>query len=218
MVKREDGIIRKKKLLKAATKVFASKGFKNATVAEICKAAKSNVASVNYYFGSKENLYAEVWKNAFGKLSKIFPIDYNLEPDTSLEEKLRIHIKALLNRMFGLGTLGNESQILLIEITNPTDVITDLKRNAIKPLRDKLVKIIQGLLGKNATEQEVIFCSISIFHQCFGYSFKRGLLPKQLRSMNKTELIESLAEHVTLFSLAGIAEIKKRIYKKIENP
>ena len=65
MSKRKDGIERKAQLLESATKVFAEKGYRDTTVADICKAANSNTASVNYYFGSKEELYAEVWKSAF---------------------------------------------------------------------------------------------------------------------------------------------------------
>ncbi|MDH4203877.1 MAG: TetR family transcriptional regulator, partial [Phycisphaerae bacterium] len=64
MGKRKDGLDRKAQLLEAATKVFARKGYDKTTVADICQTAKSNTASVNYYFGSKEELYAEVWTAA----------------------------------------------------------------------------------------------------------------------------------------------------------
>ena len=42
------------KLLEAAGRVFAEKGFQKATVREIVKAAGlRNIAAVNYYFGDK---------------------------------------------------------------------------------------------------------------------------------------------------------------------
>ena len=52
-------------LLKVACKVFADKGYRKATIAEICKRAGVNIAAVNYYFRSKERLYVEAWRAAF---------------------------------------------------------------------------------------------------------------------------------------------------------
>jgi AcrR family transcriptional regulator len=41
------------RVLNAAGLIFAEKGFKDATVREICSAAGVNLASVNYYFRDK---------------------------------------------------------------------------------------------------------------------------------------------------------------------
>ena len=52
------------RLLEAAERVFAEKGYKAASVREICKQAGLNIAGVNYYFGDKERLYIEAVKYA----------------------------------------------------------------------------------------------------------------------------------------------------------
>ena len=49
----------KNRILLAAGRIFADKGFRCSTVREICDAADVNIASVNYYFGDKKNLYQE---------------------------------------------------------------------------------------------------------------------------------------------------------------
>lgn len=51
----------KQNLLDAAQKLFAEHGFRRTSVRDIAKEAGSNVAAVNYHFGSKENLYREVF-------------------------------------------------------------------------------------------------------------------------------------------------------------
>lgn len=57
---RSDGRSTRAVVLEAAGKVFAERGFAEATSKEICERAGTNGAAVNYYFGGKEGLYEEV--------------------------------------------------------------------------------------------------------------------------------------------------------------
>jgi AcrR family transcriptional regulator len=51
------------RLLDAAEELFCEHGFYDTSVRKIAARAKCNIASVNYYFGSKEKLYIEVWRH-----------------------------------------------------------------------------------------------------------------------------------------------------------
>ena len=50
------------RLLDAAEQLFAENGFEGASVRDIAATAGCNIAAVNYYFGSKDKLYTEVWR------------------------------------------------------------------------------------------------------------------------------------------------------------
>jgi len=52
------------RLLDAARRLFAERGFEDVTVREICREAGANLALVNYYFGDKLGLYLEVVNQA----------------------------------------------------------------------------------------------------------------------------------------------------------
>ncbi|MBI3492350.1 MAG: helix-turn-helix transcriptional regulator, partial [Acidobacteria bacterium] len=52
------------RLLRAAERLFADRGFKKVTVRDICRVARANVAAVNYHFGDKLGLYREVLQSA----------------------------------------------------------------------------------------------------------------------------------------------------------
>lgn len=210
MGKRKDGLERKNLLLEGATKVFAKKGFRNTTIADICGEANSNMASVNYYFGSKDELYAEVWKNAFQASIEKYPPYMEVSPDAPVEDRLRALIRSFLHRMLDSGELGYAGQILLMELANPTDVIEQVKHDAIEPLRAKMIAVLRQLLGEKADERDIAFCAMSVIHQCMGFGFRHGKLPPPLRGFEIDGLHEALTEHITRFSLAGIAAIKKR--------
>ena len=91
----------KDRLLAAASAVFADKGYREATVAEICKAADANIAAVNYHFGNKGALYDVVWHHVFDLASSAYPIDGSLPPENPvLEDYIYSYANALLHRIF----------------------------------------------------------------------------------------------------------------------
>lgn len=60
------------KIIEAARILFADLGYDGTSVREIAKAAEVNVASVNYYFTSKENLYLEIIRSGYKECAQGF--------------------------------------------------------------------------------------------------------------------------------------------------
>ena len=60
---RSDGVEARNRLLDAALKLFADKGFSQTSTREIAQAAQANLASISYYFGDKEGLYRAVFED-----------------------------------------------------------------------------------------------------------------------------------------------------------
>jgi AcrR family transcriptional regulator len=59
----------KRKLLDSAERLFADKGFEAVSVRDITQAAKTNVAAVNYHFGSRDELVTLVMMRYMGPVT-----------------------------------------------------------------------------------------------------------------------------------------------------
>lgn len=88
----------KERLLEAAHSLFAERGYHNATVRDIAARARTNLASINYYFRSKDDLYREVMHRSYRKIVETAQVGAETicERGTSPEEKLRLFVRGLI--------------------------------------------------------------------------------------------------------------------------
>lgn len=208
--KRNDGLETRGRLLDAAGAIFADKGFRDATTAEICRRANANIAAVNYHFGGKERLYVETWRHAFERSLAAHPPDGGVPPTAPAEERLRGQIKALLLRIMDPANL--DFAIGHREMTNPTGLLAEVMRRSIDPLRLAVESVVRELLGTQATDLRVRLCETSIHAQCFSpltldRRRRRRASAKAFGPPPPAVDADVLAEHVFRFSLAGIREV-----------
>lgn len=205
---RMDGHQTRKKLLAAASEIFAKKGFWETTNADICQMADVNTASVNYHFGGKENLYVQAWKHAFDESITRYPPDGGVGDEASTEEKFKARIRAFMNRV--TDQKSYDFDIVHKEMANPTDLLTKIMEENIKPIEDDFKTTIKEMLGANAREELIDLCHMSIMTQCFGpvlhLRHSKGNEPSfpRPRDMKDNLTVEVLCEHIIKFSLAGI--------------
>ena len=193
------------RLIEAACETFAEKGYRDATIPEICRLADANVAAVNYYFTSKENLYIEVWRYAVEVALAKYPIDGGLPPDASPEERLRAFITAFVRRVFDPGKASWLPRLQILELSKPTEALETLFEVAMRPQAEKLDAIIQSIAGRNLPFHQVKACAFSVIGQCMFYALGREARKRLFERKGLPELdVEKVVEHVTRFSLIGI--------------
>jgi AcrR family transcriptional regulator len=213
-IRRKSAAITPRKLLAAASEIFAQKGYRDATIAEICERAGANVAAVNYHFGDKETLYKEAWRHSFSESLKAHPPNGGVSDNAPPEERLRGEIVALLNRIADEG--NREFLIVQKELVNPTGLLNEVMQKNLRPLQERMESIIRELLGPLASDMQVRFCAISIVSQCINpiVVIKGGK-----DGPPGVDDIEAYSNHVVKFSLSGIraiceeAEKKRRAFK-----
>ena len=62
----------KEKIIETALYAFAQNGYEPTVTRDILAKAHANVAAINYYFGNKNGLYAEVLKRILGRINQKF--------------------------------------------------------------------------------------------------------------------------------------------------
>ena len=205
------------RLLQVAVEVFAECGFRSATVREICSKANVNVASVNYYFRSKEALYTQALAFAFEEANKRYPQDTALNKNLHPEQRLKFFIENFLHKLLDDSHLGFHSQLIAREIAEPTRALDEIITTAIFPNCALLEEIIRQILGENASTATVHRCITSIMGQCLMFKHSRSIIDRLYPHLIADQsAIQETADHIaqfSLFALNRLAEHPERSFQ-----
>jgi len=194
----------KSRLLEAAIEVFAERGFECATVREICAQAGANGAAVNYHFGDKRGLYRETLFHAYRCVEERVPIDGGVPDDAPALERLRGHIAALLQRMLLPGTPAF-AKLTAREISEPTEALGALAREALRPNYARLCGIVRELCGPAVADDVVHLLAQSVIGQCTFYRHCAPIIAVFSQDRGFAIPAERTAEHIFALMRDGIA-------------
>ncbi len=218
---RQDSVKTRKGLLAAAGRIFAEKGYRDATIAEICETAGANIAAVNYHFGDKATLYREAWRQSFRDSIDRHPPEGGVSADAPAEQRLRGQIRALLDRIS--DEENREFGISHREVVNPTGLLEEVMREELEPLRSRVEAVISEVLGGKAPARQARFCALSVMSQCVF----PAIITRVEKATKGVDLafwrlneqdIEAYAEHVIAFSLAGIDAVGRKMKAGRDRP
>lgn len=189
-------------LLQAAGEVFATTGFRAATVRAICRRAGANIAAVNYHFGNKEQLYLEVLRHSCRMVPPpARPASTRRRP----REQLHTFVHDFLTRLLNPGPDGWQDKLIAMEMIEPTHGLDTMVEERIRPMADYVRQLVRQILGRGAEPETVRLCGCSIVSQCLFYEHCRAVICRLVPEQKyDAPAIERLAEHITRFSLAAI--------------
>jgi AcrR family transcriptional regulator len=195
----------KDRILQAAGRVFADKGFRDATVREICQAAAVNLAAVNYHFGDKERLYIESVKRAHRLRIEEGPIP-EWPADVPAAQRLHDFTYAFLCRvMAGDESDDWQAQLMMRELMQPTVACEEIVRDYVRPHFALLQGIIAELVPPETGEVERHRIGFSVIGQCLHYRIAQPILrlllsEEEFRGNDPAQL----AEHISRWTLAAL--------------
>lgn len=202
----------RQRVLESATRLFAEKGFRDATVHEICDAARANIAAVNYYFGSKENLYEAAWRHAYELTRESREVVIDPESERPPEEQVRAFIRTRLEDVSSAGPASYFWRILEKEHTSPTAAYETVVREVFRPLGERLERLIGRMLDGQGSGLALRLCLFSLVGS-LGFLTQHKQIVRRIFGHEALEPAdcEVLYEHLTRFFFAGVAATREAL-------
>ena len=200
----------RERLLDAAERLFADRGFRKVTVRDICREARANVAAVNYHFGDKLGLYREVLQVGIDAIRATTEAGRKAGERQPPDEQLRRYIVIWITRLL---TPGHETihRVMQRELQDPTPALDDLVDTVVRPRMDYLSGVVARMLDCDPKDQIVLRCVAATQAQAVAYTpnpiaarlgFTRPQTPAQ---------IDEVAHHLAEFAVGGIKAVARRV-------
>ena len=196
------------RLLDAAEELFCERGFEGTSIRDIAAAAGCNIAAGNYYFGSKDNLYLEVWRRYLGamreaRIASIEKVMRRQDAEPSLEELLISYADAFVEPLVDKLTAGRFIRLMAREMVDkhlPQDVfVEEMAVPVMVALEQALMRLCPGLNRVNARLAILSVVGQLVHTVCAETMLEHSNNP----AVPKFELAE-MVEHIVKFSAAGI--------------
>ncbi|MDR2174216.1 MAG: CerR family C-terminal domain-containing protein [Burkholderiales bacterium] len=183
----------RQRLIRAAISVFGSQGFEGASTRRIATLAETNISSIAYHFGSKENLYLEVADHIAQEIGKMAD-----EVEASLaSERERIRdgtlppekAVALLQRLWGewmddlWGKKKHEhewSWLVSREQLNPTEAFDRIYNASFVRFLDLLSELIGCIQRRPAQSLAVRLQAVLFIGKMISIEQKRATVARYL--------------------------------------
>jgi AcrR family transcriptional regulator len=190
----------RERLLDTAERLFAGHGFDRTSVREITDAGAANLGAVNYYFRSKENLYAEV----FARRAALFrePVlaaarkaagTARRSPDLAFRALGRAFLAPHEDRDASLRLLG----LFAREVVEPCLPRRFFVREFLVPTIDAITSVVQEA-RPDLPEAAARACAHAFFAQLMHLAKGIGVAPAA---------VDEWLEHAVRFTVAAVMHI-----------
>jgi AcrR family transcriptional regulator len=167
------------RIIAAALQVFAARGFDAATVKEITDVAGANVASVNYYFRSKDDLLVHVLETSLRAVNeaRLAAIERWEKDRSSREDRVLTLARAFVTPMVLLGRdpTGARALVrLMLQVRAiPRPLLNEVVAQHFDPVHERFIRAYRKLLPDLAAEEVI-----------WRYDFARGAMMQILADLD----------------------------------
>src|SRR5579862_7522126 len=196
--------VTRERILKAAERLFADRGYDGTSIRAIVAKARVNQAAINYHFDGKDGLYREVLHAAFQALTED-QLAHGEEMKTmSREAALAEFVKRQLRPLTARDELSRYLRIFNWEAVRPTAVFRKLISEEAAPFMGLAVDLVRRFMPE-ADGRTLTIAAVWLVGQCSIFVRNREQLSNPPASLPLDEAsIGRLADLVTVWALAGL--------------
>lgn len=205
---RSDGAQARDKLLKAALRLFAERGFERTSIRDIARAADANVSAVGYYFGDKAGLYRAAF---FEPLEDQCPGPLPEPGSVPLPALMHGFFRELLQPLKQGDTFHQAMRLHFREMLEPTGLWTEMIENEIRPQHECLVRVLAAEFGLARPDVELHRLTFAIvglgIHFFVAQDIVQAIAPEV---MDGADAVDVLADRLTQGALAMVEAERRR--------
>lgn len=191
-----------RKIIRAATKVFAKKGFFNARISDIAKEAKVADGTIYLYFKNKFDILISVFEQEIGKLIEQVTELINKENDPKV--KLEIFIGKHLEEM---KKNKNLAEVIHIELRQTNKLVRDYRKNSFSNYLNIVSSIIEEGKQKHIFRQDIE--SDIVKQILFGALDEISRIWGPGNEMGMDFSVEDVTDQLTAIFQQGVMEVGK---------
>jgi AcrR family transcriptional regulator len=137
-------------ILRTAARIFAEKGYHQASIRDIARETGVSLSGLYYYFASKEELLFLIQAHAFGTLDETLErlLDGVTDPHRKVRLLIENHLRYFVNNMAEMKVLSHEAESLTGEYRTRVNA---RKRR----LTERVTEILEELDPGNAIDRRV---------------------------------------------------------------
>ncbi len=157
--------VTRERIMKAAERLFAERGYDGTSIRAIVAKARVNQAAINYHFDGKDGLYREVLRAAFRSMT-----EHQLEHSQEIkamtrEDALGDFIRRQLRPLLARDEISRYMRIFNWETVRPTAVFRGLLSEEAAPFMGLAVDIVRRFLP-TADQRTLTVAAIWMLGQC----------------------------------------------------
>lgn len=187
------------KLLEAAAKVFAEKGYHSTSLRDITTEAGANLASVNYHFGDKAAIYRLVLVKALAALPPVPAV--NQGPAEAVARPMRVLVLVQeVDRAFTQHVNGLACQLMRHEERQPSGVLGSVLTELLRPRHKALVAQLADLTECSPEDSRVHHIAKTLVNAMKSYHLEKESLaliaPEVFTNLEPGTYITILTEQI----------------------
>ena len=192
------------RIMKAAERLFAEKGYDGTSIRAIVAKARVNQAAINYHFGGKDGLYREVLRAAFRSMTHDQLAHAEDVKTLSREEALTALIRRQLHPLMARDESSRHMRIFNWETVRPTPVFRSLVAEEASPFLGMAADLVRRFMPE-ADRKTLTVAAIWLIGQCSVFVRNRDRLAEPPIGLQLDETtVEWLGGAISRWLVAGL--------------